>query len=381
MGIGAPVKKRIVFLINSIGAGGAERVLDHLLRASGIRAERYDVHLVLLDQEPEERTLPDFPTKHVLDGRGGLTRSAWQLRRLLRRLKPDLCVSFLVRANICNVLAAPLGMRTILCERMHLSLHIKERYSGLRLRIARLIPWLLYRRADLVLGVSHGVRRDLINAFGVPENKARTIYNPYDIRRIEEEAQFQPEMSLPSKFMISSGRLVPGKNFDMLIEAYRRSGVTAPLIILGDGPERRRLEDQISASGLGGRVRLAGFHRNPFPAVARASVFILASRTEGFPNAVAEAMALGVPVIATDCPSGPAELLGGACSLFGPSIVEAEGGLLVRNADCDALTEALQLLQDSSIASRLASAGRLRIQKFETTDISNQYWRTFEEFL
>ncbi len=379
----APMSRRrkLVFVINSIGEGGAERALDTVLRAVGDHAARYEMHLVLLDDEPERRILPALDGRHCLDARGSLLKSISRLRSCLDALQPDLVVSLLVRSNLANAVAG-IGRpwRTILCERMHLSSHLAGRYTGAALRTLRLLPRLLYPRADLILAVSEGVQQDLIDTFGLAPSRTRTIHNPYDLDAITRAGAEQPVIALPERYMVAVGRLVEAKGFHDLIEAYRRADPAPSLVILGDGDQRQALEAQISTAGLTGRVLLPGFVEQPFAIMARARCLVSASRNEGFPNAIAEAMVLGRPVLATDCPSGPAELLGGVAVRPG-EVVEAKYGLLVCNRDVDGLAKGLARIDDDALCARLGQAARGRMDDFRVAVIAARYWDTFDGVL
>jgi len=372
-------RSRVVFVINSIGTGGAERALDKILRSP--RASSHEIHLVLLDREPEARTMPDVAERHCLEAKGSLLRSIIRLDRLVGQLKPDLLVSLLVRANAAAAVAGPRhGVPTIVCERMHLSSHLAGRYSGARLALLRSLPRLLYPRVDRVLAVSDGVRDDLRQAFGLSEQLVETIPNGYDIAAIEAAGARSPTIALPPEYIVAVGRLVEAKRFDLLIDAYAAADPPLPLLILGTGPEAARLEAQAERLSLGGRVRLHGFVDDPFPIVARARFLVSASRNEGFPNAIAEAMALGRAIVSTDCPSGPAELLGASAGAPG-EVVEAPYGLIVPDGDALALERAIRRMLDPSVRERLGAAARERIEAFRIEAINARYWALFESLL
>ncbi|EZP69668.1 putative glycosyltransferase [Sphingomonas paucimobilis] len=368
-----------MFVINSLGSGGAERVLDNLLRTMGERAHRYDVVLTLLDEEPDMRVLPTVTERHCLRAQGGLVRSIVRLRRLVKYQRPDLVVSFLVRSNISTALL-PQGRARILCERMHLSSHLAGRYSGAKLALLRRLPRWFYSRADTVLTVSEGVRHDLIAQFGLPPSLVRTINNPFDLARIIEESARSPSVSLPTHFCVAVGRLVAAKGFDQLITAYAEAKAPPALVILGEGPQRAALMRQISGLGLKDKVFLPGFVADPFAVMGRAQFLVSASHNEGFPNAITEAMALGRPVIATDCPSGPAELLGGHAPATG-QIGMARYGMLVRDHDIAGLTAAINLMADDAVRDRYSAAAALRAKDFALERIAALYWAVFDALL
>ena len=378
-GLPAP-KRRAVFVINSLGPGGAERVMNNVLQMTP--QEDWECHLVLLDKEKEHRTPPDFVHVHRLDCRMGLVPSIRQLRRKLKELGPDLIVSFLVRANVAAVVAARgLGAPVIISERSQLSTHLAERHSGLKHWAAAVLPRLIYRHADHVIAVSKGVRSDLIRNFNVPAKRVEAIPNPFDLDRIVSDGRQPPEFPLPPRFMVGVGRLTAAKGPQDLIEAYALAKPDVPLCLLGDGPDRPQLEARIAELGMSRRIRLLGYARNPFAIVSRAELFVSGSHCEGFPNAMAEAMALGLPVIATDCPSGPAEILEDVETTGAISVHEAKYGLLVPVRQPHILAEAMLRMADPERRRHYACLARERMADFGREAIAARYWKTFTEVL
>ncbi|MEO8176327.1 MAG: glycosyltransferase [Sphingomicrobium sp.] len=375
------MQRTFVFVINSMGTGGAERVLVNLLEAmSEQRRAQTSVHVVLLDRMAEARELPSFVHKHVLDSRGSLVSSMVGLSHVLRRIKPDLVVSFLVRANVASSLVCwSRGIPSVLCERMHLSSHLAGRYDGVRLVAARALPRLAYRFATRLVGVSQGVTDDLIARFGADPRRTETMENPFDLAAIEQESKAPPEFDLPQRFIVAAGRLEPAKAIDTLIDAYLASGVEPALVILGEGSKRPRLEARIHAAGAASRILLPGYARNPFAVMGRAEAYVSASTNEGFPNAMVEAMALGLPVIATDCQSGPAEILAGVSRLHCREVTFADHGVLVPERDVGALAAAMRaILGDSAQRLDYARRSRLRAQDFAVAPMADRSWALFD---
>jgi glycosyltransferase involved in cell wall biosynthesis len=375
------MKPVIAFVINSIGSGGAERALARIVSGAPSLSAGFSPHLVLLDDEPDAWPIGGFDARHVIGARRGLARSIAGVSRIIRAVRPALVVSFLVRANVASVVAARVLGRTpvILCERMHLSSHLHGRHRGARRVAANALPRLLYRHADLLLGVSRGVTEDLVAAFAVPAGRARTIYNPYDLAAIRRQGAAEPDVALPPQFMLAMGRLTPAKDMAGLIRAFAASGVGLTLVVLGEGEERPALEALAAALGVADRVRFLGYRPDPFPVVARASYYVSASRNEGFPNAMVEAMALGVPVIATDCPSGPAEILAGVTHAAPSGVLEAAHGLLTPVGDPSALAEAMRRMTDPARRAAYAKAAAARAGDFSIETIAADYWRAFAE--
>jgi N-acetylgalactosamine-N,N'-diacetylbacillosaminyl-diphospho-undecaprenol 4-alpha-N-acetylgalactosaminyltransferase len=190
---------------------------------------------------------------------------------------------------------------------------------------------------------------DLVRNFGVQRSRIATIHNPVDVERIRRNACAPAPCALPEKFIVAAGRLTKAKNFAVLIEAFAASGIDDHLVILGEGSEHEALQRLAAELGVADRVHMLGYVPNPHAIMARAEAFVSSSNAEGFPNALVEAMALGLPIIATDCPSGPAEILAD------------EWGVLVRMNDAREMAFALRAMEAAHRAHyALRSAARVR---------------------
>jgi N-acetylgalactosamine-N,N'-diacetylbacillosaminyl-diphospho-undecaprenol 4-alpha-N-acetylgalactosaminyltransferase len=171
------------------------------------------------------------------------------------------------------------------------------------------------------------------------------------------------------------GRLVPNKNFTLLVEAFRLCGAPGTLVILGKGPLREHLLGQIETAGLSGRVVLAGFQANPFAWLAKADCFVLPSNGEGFPNGLVEAMILGVPVISTNCPSGPAEILDDQPELEIADVHEGRYGLLVPMNAPAALARALTTVLAPDQRERRGQLSQAGAARYDMAGTLRTYWR------
>jgi N-acetylgalactosamine-N,N'-diacetylbacillosaminyl-diphospho-undecaprenol 4-alpha-N-acetylgalactosaminyltransferase len=363
--------RNIVFVINSLTAGGAERALTDLLAYLQDDLRQYTVHLVLLDVEEQRHAVPSYVRKHILDAKFGTFSSTVLLGRLLRELSPAVTLSFLNRANCANVISSRiLRYPCIISERVHTTSHFG---TGVSAAINKAIVRLTYRLADQVIAVSEGVKEELITKFGVREAKVRVIYNPIDTARICERASEAPSIKLPRPYILGMGRLVPNKNFRLLIESYYSSGIGENLVILGEGSERSELETLISKRGLGERVILPGYVQNPYSVVRAARLFVSSSNAEGFPNALIEAMALGCPVVATDCNAGPMEILTRKMGPRPTEVTLAEYGILVPVNSAKSLTDAIRIAGREDIRGRYSQLGKQRARDFGIRSSVDQY--------
>ncbi|HVK99660.1 MAG TPA: glycosyltransferase [Dongiaceae bacterium] len=366
-----PTRQRIVFVINSLEGGGAERVLSILLDQLALSLSDVDLYLVLLDQAVERYTIPPQVNKITLDCRSGMIPSIQQLYRCLRQIQPDQVLSFLNRANCANIVAARLlGYRCLISERINTSSHFG---SGWKAAINKAIVRVLYPLADRVLVVSRGVGVELEQRFNVSTHRLQVIYNPYDLPRLAQLATQPPAIAITGDYIVSVGRLVPNKNFNLLIKAYQQAGLQEKLVILGEGPEHAALQQLINDLQLQERVILGGFLDNPYAVMGRARLAVFSSLAEGFPNAMAEAMALGLPVIATDCESGPAEILHDCVRVNPNSAFKAEHGVLVPVNDQTALVQALQWMSDPALHAHYCARSRERIRHFSIEQAVAQY--------
>ena len=370
--------RSIVFVINSLTAGGAEHALVEMLTYLEDHLRGYTVHLVLLDVEEELHAVPPWVQKHVLNANFSFFWSAVLLARLLRHLAPAVTLSFLNRSNCVNVISSKLlKYPCIISERTHPTTRFG---TGLSAVITKAIMRLAYPRADQVIAVSEGVRDDLMENFGVHGAKIRVIYNPIDMDRICERALEAPSTNVPQSYIVSAGRLVPSKNFRLLIESYRSSGIDESLVILGEGEERRELERLVSRLGLDERVILPGHMQNPYPIIGAARLFVSSSNLEGFPNALIEAMALGCPVVATDCDTGPMEILAGNKRARCTEVMLAEHGILVPVNSADLLAEAIRIGCRESIRTMYSQRSKERARDFGIRSSIDQYWSVIASY-
>ena len=308
---------RLAVLASFSGSGGVEHMLVNLI--AGFVAAGREVDLLLIrDRGPHLAGLPEAVNRIPLGSNHSLLAIP-ALARYLRQVRPRALLAAKDRAGRAAVLARALaGVDTRLVLRLgtNLSASLAGR-SALR-RAWRYWPIRrLYPRIDRIVAVSAGVAADTATIAGLPREAISVIRNPVITPDLRQRAAapcphpwFQGE---GPPVLLGAGRLQRQKDFPTLIRAFARVRQARPcrLVIIGEGQERQVLRALIAQLGLADQVDLPGFQVHPLPFLARANLFVLSSAWEGSPNVLTEAMALGTPVVATDCPSGPAELLDG----------------------------------------------------------------------
>ena len=369
-------RKRILFAINSLAGGGAERVLATLLAGSVPWRARYDIHLALLDDEPRAYDVPEWVEVHQLDARHKLLPSLTQLRALAKRLSPDSTLSFLTRANIANAWAmAGRGRPWLISERVNTSAHL----GGAR--AAKAMVRMVYPRAAHVIAVSEGVVDDLAANFGVARDRMSAIANPVDHRRIAELAAEPPAFTPAGPYIVAAGRLMPNKNFPLLLRAYAKAAPQERLVILGEGPERGALEALAASLDIADRIDMPGFVANPFAMVSRAQAYAMPSNAEGFPNGLVEAMACGVPVVATNCASGPSEILASRSRDAISGRIDVDAGALVPTDDIQTFAAALVDVLAEPRRSACGAKARERSRAYGVEQAAANYWARIEAAL
>lgn len=307
--------KRLCLFVPTLTGGGAER--SFALLANGFAAKGYEVDLVLVRKTGPWLAEVGSDVRIVDLDAGRAATAILPLARYLKSARPRAVLSALDQANVAALIARALsGVRTRLVISIRLPIGRAARaHRSLRHRVTRMLARRLYRKADLIVAISDAVREDLIETFDFPPGKVVTAYNPIVDDRFWEKAKQPPAQPLPlegARLIVAAGRLRPVKGFDTLIHAFAevRRAHDVRLLILGEGPERERLERLAADLDIADEVMMQGFDPNPLPYMARASIFVSSSIWEGFGNSIVEAMALGVPTICTRT-EGPEEILEG----------------------------------------------------------------------
>lgn len=325
----------IAILLSSLDAGGAQRVALNLAEEFAARGHKVDLIVVsfkgsLADRIPAGIRIVDLGAKRARQAIGAF-------RNYLKTNRPAAVISIAYQANML-MLVSSIGLRPKPARIVTVHSAASRSFSGMG-RFRRL-AWLaatrlLYPKADAIVAVSEGAAADLVR-LGLERRRVRTVHNPVlraDFKHAVTGTADHPwfrHHNVP--VIITVGRLTEAKDHRFLINAFAQllDRKEARLLVVGEGDLRADLERHIAALGLSDRVAMTGHVDNPYPLMREADVFVLSSAWEGFGNVLVEAMATGTPVVSTDCPHGPREIL-----------EDGKWGILVPPGDTEALAGAM----------------------------------------
>lgn len=363
---------KIAIVINSLAGGGAERVACTL--ATHLRHEEHEVLIITLHGGAIAYPLPADVTVHNLRSRSfmhGWQRlallpvAAAELALVLAREKPDATISFLTRSNLAHVMTRLYGNRR--------PIYISERvdaeaeYVGQKRALGELVRR-LYAQADHIVAISEGVRQSLGN-MEIPLAQITTIYNPQDLVAIRAAAATAPPRHAARRpfRVVTAGRLTRQKGHPTMLDALsilvNERKLDVQLVVLGDGPDRTALAAQAEELGLWDCIEWVGWVKNIHAVMASCDAFAFTSLYEGFGNALVEAMACGLPVVSTDCPSGPAETLDGG-----------RYGFLVPVGDARAIADSLAaLMTNDALRADYVQRAQEGAARFDVAVIAARY--------
>lgn len=405
---------KILLLIPNLGLGGAQRVFhDHSVEL----AKHYAVTEAVFNADGGDLYPSGNPVVSLeVSGGGGAVaklqnfrRRISGLRRLRERLQPLVVISHLEGADYVNLLSGGAG-KTILCvhgSKLH-DANIRGPIGWLRKTV--LIP-ALYNRADRIVTVSRDIMPELVEGFGVKPEKLLTINNFFEVARIEAQSReplsaAEAAVYAAAPVLVTSGRLTLQKNqaplLDIFAAVLRRQ--PAKLLFVGDGELREPLLSHARALGL--RVFAAweetpltpdydvyflGLQQNPFKYLRPATAFVFPSAWEGFPMALGEAMVCGLPVLSTDCPTGPREMLAPATATPATPLRHAETGAygvllpmlnqpaMLAQDQVEWVTALTALLANAPERARLGQLAAQRMQDFTRERIFGQWVALIEQ--
>jgi N-acetylgalactosamine-N,N'-diacetylbacillosaminyl-diphospho-undecaprenol 4-alpha-N-acetylgalactosaminyltransferase len=378
--------KKLCIFIYSLGGGGAEKAALELVK--GLSSE-YDLKLLLFC-DVVKYELPQGLSYDVLDGydfeANALVKLfkipllAYKYAKYCRENEIDISLSILSRPNLIALVSRLFGNRAKLVISEHSTL---SRYyqSGIAAKGLKRLISLLYPTADRVIAVSSGCAEDLTQNFGVAPQKVQVVYNPIDIELIHKISAQPCAIGRDGIFtFVTCGRLIKSKNMEMVIQAFALCDIEkSRLVVIGEGEERAALEALADKLGVSDSVIFVGFTANPYAYFGRSDAFVFASRFEALPTVLIEALVCGLPVISTDCPSGPAEILCAGDEEYKNGTKIAKNGILVEMENVYAFAKAMSTLaHDEGLRERFVQASDDRANDFAKEQILQQYKRVLE---
>lgn len=357
------MKKKVIFLIPSLNGGGAERVFIQLLKV--LDRNVFEIYLMVTNLEgPYVNEIPN--DINIIDlQKTSVKRSLFSLIKEINKIKPNVIISTLFHMNLALLIISPflIGRPRIILREAN-----PPRFSMGGLPKGKLFIWLysrLYKRSDAIVAISTDVSNDIQKTLKVKKEKIRIIYNPVDISGIQKKSREKVlhkwfnEKNVP--IIISVGRLVEQKDHTTLIKAFAkvRRKKLCKLLILGEGYYYTKLKKMVDNLNLSSDVEFLGFVSNPFKYIHNSDLFVLSSKWEGFGMVLIETLALGTPIVSTDCLGGPHEILN-----------NGEYGKLVPVGNDDIMADKIiEMLNNPSDKKKLIS----RAMDFDISKIKTQY--------
>ena len=369
--------QKIAFFIPKLTFGGAERVIIDIANNLSKRGFLIDIVLaksgnIYLDEISPSINIIDLNCRSTI-------LSLLTLSRYIKKSRPNGIISALSHANCVVLLARKItnkNTKIVVSER-----NISYRNTLNKTGIKRIIlDWLikyLYPEAKCIVTVSKGVSKSIINTYQFKSHKVRCIYNPCDFEKIKKlkskgilnDGIINDFQSENKKIILSVGSLTIQKNFSLLINAFKivRRQINCKLIILGEGPERSKLEELCRNLEIDNKsICMPGFIANPFPYMKACDLFVLSSSWEGLPNVLIQALACHCKIVATDCDAGPREIL-----------EDGKWGRLTKVNDIKALANTmLEELKEKDKQNPNSNIGGLN--RFNIDKVTDQYLEALE---
>ncbi|HIO97393.1 MAG TPA: glycosyltransferase family 4 protein [Leucothrix sp.] len=362
--------RKIAIFVPDLELGGGQRVAVNMAEMFAKAGDNVQIVMMSDDASHFDTNVPIVSLNCQKKGSfiGKLLTIAQRVKafkKLIKQEKYDVIISFLESANLCAFLSAP--------KKSILTIHGNPIiFTGFdRLMLTRVL-----RYSKNLVTVSDGLKVILEDQYGL--KNVGVIKNATDPLEIQEKA-IKDTFTHPRKFMVAAGRIADVKQFDVMMDAFYQSKASQDdnnaydLIIIGDGEDREALEMKISLqtkkTNSQGTVHLVGQKSNPFPIFNAAKFYLMSSKTEAFPMVLLEALSLGKPLVAYDCPTGVKEIL-----------VEGENGLLVENQNQDALADAIdKMVYEKGLQEQLASNAVKSVENFTPENINKQWQSTFDQ--
>jgi glycosyltransferase involved in cell wall biosynthesis len=371
-------RKKVLILIPTLAAGGAERVVSEL---SSWAPKEVDLVCVVFEKKiayPFQGKIVslNLPLKKALVTRLPLFFLRWwRFRKLLKEERPDSVISFGYSADLINILT---NKKAIIRVDMFLSESRKGFVGG----ITKIIAKAFFKRAELVLVVSEAIGEDMRKWFGVSAERVHVIYNPIDSKRIQELSKNsltnEEERIFENPVFATMGRVTKQKGQWHLLKAFAHAKKQVPraqLIVLGEGPMQEALRNLARTLDIADSVHFLGWQENPYRFLARSKMFVFSSLWEGLPMVLLEAMACGLPVVSTDCKSGPREILDDGVGVL-TSVCARDWnniGAPLSQEERELGEALVSLLKDEELARDLSEKSLARARDFDVERVLRQY--------
>ncbi|HNP17454.1 MAG TPA: glycosyltransferase [Fulvivirga sp.] len=395
----------ILIIIPELGQGGAERAVSKL---SLLLEPYHDIYFLQFNNRAnvyypmagELLYLNVLPSNNLFFKVVNVFNRIIKTRKIKIRYKIDVSISFLEGANYINVLSKK-NEKVIISARGSISqdIEISKFFGWCRKKV--LIPT-LYKKADKIVALSEGLKFELIEQFGLSQDQVEVIYNSYDIKyiqkRLKESISSYPSSIFTKLTIVTSGRLHPQKSHDQLIKVFseikRVSSLNYKLVLFGDGALKHRLIELAESLGLktynawsseqdlcdDSDIYFMGYVKDPFNYISKCGVFAFPSLYEGLGNSLVEALACEIPIVASDCHSGPREVLAPS-SFQNFNLEKAEyaryGVLMPQIKDEKTIKEwrvtLCNIMENESIINRYREIGKERIMDFNNSEIATKW--------
>ena len=368
---------KLFILIPSLEKGGIERSMSRLSR--GLLDRGWDVSIISEKPSKESISYFDERVKLLSLGSSFINQNSniifsifknifyyFKIKKYIKKYSPDVLLA------VKNI-PVSIFLKIILKNKFKLIIReaVNPKYSSITQRslLSRIfvnnLKKLLYPKADNIIAISEGVKQSLVKNFNLDSSKIHTIYNPSADEKILSLPKEDIDRDLISNrpLIVSIGRLTKQKDHITLLKAFNKihSNIDCNLYIIGEGSERRNLEKFIKNNNIDNKVKLLGYQNNPWKFLSKSNLFVLPSIWEGFGNVIVESMLIGIPVISSDCPSGPREILN-----------NGKSGKLFQVGDYNHLANIIEEII-SSDNSELINYAKLRSKDFTIEKITQEY--------
>ena len=367
---------KIAFIINSLAGGGAERVVSTL--SNYLVEHGHQITIILLEKNEIQYDLDKkikiivLKTSKISKGIGKLIfipLQAVELSLIIKKNKIDQSMSLLTRANLVFLFTKFFLDKDVIISQRN---NAKKNYETKNIQniIMNFLIKKLYKKADKIITVSSEIKDSLHKDYEIDISKIQVIYNPINNKSIQHKHTKEHiyKFEKDYKYFITIGRLIELKDHKTMIKAFYIANHKYPnlkLIILGEGELKNNIKMLIEELNLKNKVILLGFVKNPFDYLKKADIFVFSSKYEGFPNVLVEAMACGLPVLSTNCPSGPSEIL-----------ENGKYGILTEVGNKKEIAKAMIDMLDKDTHSYFQKQSLQRVKDFDVSIIAKKYLNT-----